>query len=318
MSNINDKKLVSLVLPIYNEAPCIPQLWERLAQLQTTLNSVDLEFVFVNDGSQDESWSLLKELATQNPNIKLVGFSRNFGHQIAVTAGLDYAKGDAAVVMDADLQDPPELLIQMVAKWEEGFDVVYAQRRARKGESIFKKITANLFYRIINRMSKTPIPRNTGDFRLMSRRVVEALKKMPEKDRFVRGMVSWVGFKQTPLLFDRDPRIAGETKYPFRRMIAFAADAIFSFSNKPLRWATWLGFFTSFLALSYIIIVIILKIIGFTFPGYASIMVAILFLGGVQLITIGILGEYIGRIYNEDKNRPLYVIDSLLNIDEPL
>lgn len=291
-------------------------MWERLRLLEQRMEEYSIEFIMVNDGSSDRSLSMLKEIAGQHRNVKLISFSRNFGHQIAISAGIEHAQGEAVAIMDADLQDPPELIFEMLNKYQEGHDIVYAVRRERRGETFIKKKSAECFYRTVNRLSSIPIPRNTGDFRLMSRRAVDSLNLMKEKDRFVRGMISWIGFKQTGIEFDRDPRVAGETKYPLRKMLKFAFDGILSFSNVPLRLATWLGFATSVFAVFYIFIVLIKKFMGYTLPGYASIMVSILFLGGVQLITIGILGEYIGRIYNEAKARPLYIIEETLNFNE--
>jgi len=309
-------RILSIIIPIYNEEKCICALWERLRLLEQRMEEYSIEFIMVNDGSSDRSLSMLKEIAGHNGNVKLISFSRNFGHQIAISAGIEHAQGEAVAIMDADLQDPPELIFEMLNKYQEGHDIVYAVRRERRGETFIKKKSAECFYRTVNRLSSIPIPRNTGDFRLMSRRAVDSLNLMKEKDRFVRGMISWIGFKQTGIEFDRDPRVAGETKYPLRKMLKFAFDGILSFSNVPLRLATWLGFATSVFAVFYIFIVLIKKFMGYTLPGYASIMVSILFLGGVQLITIGILGEYIGRIYNEAKARPLYIIEETLNFNE--
>ncbi len=272
--------------------------------------------MFVDDGSKDLSFSLLEEIAGRDSSVKVVRFSRNFGHQNAITAGLAYAAGDAVIVMDADLQDPPEVLHQMVAKYEEGYDVVYAVRKTRSGETFFKKITAKWFYRLLNAMASIPIPLDTGDFRLVSRRVADVLKTLEEQDLFVRGLVSWVGFKQTPIYFERQARLAGETKYPLKKMISFALNGILSFSTVPLKLASWLGFVFAFVSGLYILIVIFLRIIGHTFPGYASLMVAMLLLGGVQLMTIGILGEYIGRLYMASKRRPLYIVQDALNTEK--
>jgi dolichol-phosphate mannosyltransferase len=248
----------------------------------------------------------------RRPDIVLVNLSRNFGHQLAATAGIDIAQGDAVVLMDGDLQDPPELIAEFAARWREGYDVVYAVRRKRKGESAFKLLTARMFYRTIKRLTNVAIPVDTGDFRLMSRRVVEALKRSQERHRFLRGMVSWVGFNQIGVEYDREERLSGTTKYPFKKMLKFAIDGITSFSDVPLRFASYLGFTVSTAAFIYAIIIILFKAFHFGTPeyarGWASTMVVILFLGGVQLIGIGILGEYIGRIYDEVKGRPLYLI----------
>lgn len=300
--------MLSLVFPIFNEELCIPQLWQRLQQFIPTIVGYTVEVIMVDDGSTDQSFHRLQNLAAQHPHLKLIRLSRNFGHQIAITAGVDRAIGDAVVVMDADLQDPPELVLEMLAHYENGADVVYAVRRSRSGETRFKKQTARWFYQLLNRLSNIDIPHDTGDFRLMSRRVVNALGHLRESERFVRGLVSWVGFKQVPIYFDRDPRIAGETKYPLRKMLKFALNGLVSFSTVPLRYATWLGFGISMVAGFYIIVVIGLWLSQRTFPGYASLMVAVLLLGGLQLMTIGILGEYVGRMFLQTKNRPLYVI----------
>jgi dolichol-phosphate mannosyltransferase len=308
--------LLSLVVPIYNEEACIPTLWEQLQKISLDLIQYQIEYVFVDDGSKDRSFALLAEIAAVHPSVKVLRFSRNFGHQNAITAGMAYAKGDAVVVMDADLQDPPEVLHQMVAKYESGYDVVYAVRKTRSGETFFKKITAKWFYRLLNAMVSIAIPLDTGDFRLVSRRVADVLKRLSEQDLFVRGLVSWVGFKQTPIYFERHARLAGETKYPLKKMLSFALNGILSFSTIPLKLASWLGFAFAFASGFYIVVVIFLRIIGHTFPGYASLMVAMLLLGGVQLMTIGILGEYIGRLYMASKGRPLYIVQDVLNTEK--
>ena len=275
------------------------------------LDSMASELIFVDDGSTDGSYDKLVALANADADTKIIKFSRNFGHQIAITAGIELAKGDAVVVIDADLQDPPELIKEFVAKWQEGFDVVYGVRDRREGENTMKLLTAAAFYRLLHRIIKLDIPVDVGDFRLMSRRVVEYFKELKERDRFVRGLVSWIGFKQTGVRYSRDRRFAGETKFPYRKMIKFALDGITSFSDVPLKLATWLGYFTSFLALLYLCSVFVQKALGYTVQGWATIMVAVLFLGGVQLISLGIIGQYVGRIFNECKQRPLYVIDEI-------
>jgi dolichol-phosphate mannosyltransferase len=280
------------------------------------LDSIAYELIFVDDGSTDGSYDKLVAIANANADVKIIKFSRNFGHQIAITAGIELAKGDAVVVIDADLQDPPELIKVFVAKWQEGFDVVYGVRDKRDGESRLKLLTAAAFYRLLQRIIKLDIPVDVGDFRLMSRRVVEYFTQLKEKDRFVRGLVSWIGFKQTGVHYARDKRFAGETKFPYRKMIKFALDGITSFSDIPLKLATWLGYFTSFLALLYLLSVFVQKALGDTVQGWATIMVAVLFLGGVQLISLGIIGEYIGRIFNEVKQRPLYVVDEIYPVTQ--
>ena len=305
--------LISVVIPLYNEEGNVPELMRRISEVCERIRrgGDDYEIVAVNDGSQDGTLAALRAELRGQPRLVIIDLSRNFGHQIAATAGIENARGDAVILMDGDLQDPPELLEAFLAKWREGYDVVYATRRARKGESFFKKTSAQLFYRLIRRLTNVSIPVDTGDFRLMSRRVVDALAQSPEKRRFLRGLVAWVGFRQVGIEYDRDPRFTGETKYPFSKMLRFAIDGITSFSEIPLRFATYLGFIVSGGAFVYAIVVIILKLLGQNEPGYTSIMVALLFLGGVQLISLGIAGEYLGRIYDQVKARPLYLVSSV-------
>lgn len=304
---------MSMVIPCYNEEEVIGETIKRLRIFCAELVDLDVELIFVDDGSRDRTRELLKSYAAEDSRIRLIGFARNFGHQIAVTAGIDAACGDAVVLIDADLQDPPEVVHEMIAKWREGYDVVYGTRTERPGESAFKLATARSFYRILNRLSDVPIPLDTGDFRLMSRHVVDTLRAMPERDRFVRGMVSWVGFKQIALPYKRAERFAGESKYPLRKMIRFATDGILSFSTKPLQMSVALGMLAASLALIGIFYALGLRIFtNIWVEGWTALMIAILFLGGVQLICVGILGEYIGRIYNEIKNRPLYVVQEYL------
>lgn len=312
-----DKKLLSVVVPVFNESEGIDAFYERMKKLADSLNPMSCEIIFVDDGSKDDSYQKLMNLAHSDPNIRVIKFSRNFGHQIAITAGIDLAKGDAVVVIDADLQDPPEVIKRFVEKWEEGYDVVYGVREKREGESRMKLLTASVFYRLLKSIVKIDIPVDVGDFRLMSRRSVEQFKELKERDRFVRGLVSWIGFKQIGVQYLRDKRYAGETKYPYRKMIKFALDGITSFSSFPLKLATWFGYITSFLAFLYACSVFVQKAIGYTVQGWATIMVGILFLGGVQLICLGIIGEYIGRIFNEIKKRPLYVIEELYDSERP-
>ena len=307
---------LTIVVPLYNEEGNVAALVERVVAVAERLpGSPSYEVILVNDGSSDGTLRMAREAMTRYANIVLVNLSRNFGHQLAASAGIDLAQGDAVVLMDGDLQDPPELIGEFVAKWREGYDVVYAVRRTRKGESVFKTLTARLFYRTIKRLTKVAIPVDTGDFRLMSRRVVNALKRTPERHRFLRGLVSWVGYNQTGVEYDRDERLSGETKYPLPKMLRFAIDGITSFSDVPLRFASYLGFFASIVAFVYAFMVILFKIFGHKFffytPGWASTIVAVLFFGGVQLISLGILGEYIGRIYDEVKGRPLYLISEI-------
>ncbi len=303
--------LISIVLPCYNEDAVLREAHRRLAEVAGTIDGAAFEFIFVDDGSSDETPAILHALSLSDARVRGLRLSRNFGQQIASTAGLEHAMGAAVVLMDADLQDPPELLAPMIARWREGIQVVYAERQERDGETPFKLWSAKFFYELINRVSQVRIPPDTGDFRLMDRQVVDALLRMPERDRFLRGMVSWVGFRQCAIPYRREARFAGETKYPLLKMIRFAADGIISFSNTPLRLAIWSGFFVLALALLGIVYAIVLRF--FADPsqwvrGWASIFVAILFMGGVQLISLGIIGEYVGRIYGEVKRRPLYFV----------
>ena len=310
------RRTLSIVVPLYNEAANVAPLLERVSSITGRLAAqYDHEVILVNDGSGDGTADAVRREMKRHHHVVLANLSRNFGHQLAATAGLDLARGDAVVLMDGDLQDPPELIEAFVRKWEDGFDVVYAVRRTRAGESAFKLLTARLFYRLINRLTKVSIPLDTGDFRLMSRRVVDALRRSPERNRFLRGMVSWVGFNQTSIEYDRDVRHAGATKYPVAKMVRFAMDAIASFSDVPLRFASYFGFTVSVAAFVYALIVVAFRLFslkppGYT-PGWASTIVAILFLGGVQLMSLGILGEYLGRVYDEVKGRPLYLISDI-------
>ncbi|GAC1349060.1 MAG: glycosyltransferase family 2 protein [Vulcanimicrobiaceae bacterium] len=308
--------LISIVVPLYNEEGNVAELLRRItAIMQRACRTDAYEIVAVNDGSRDGTLGALRRAQAIEPQLVVVDLSRNFGHQIAATAGLDTARGDAVVLMDGDLQDPPELIEAFLAKWRDGYDVVYATRKSRKGESFFKLQTAKLFYRTIRRLTNVSIPVDTGDFRLMSRRVVDALGQTREKHRFLRGLVSWVGYKQTGVEYERDARTSGETKYPLSKMIKFAIDGITSFSEIPLRFATYLGFIVSIVAFLYAAVVLVLKLLGLNEPGYTSMMSVILFLGGVQLVTIGIAGEYLGRIYDQVKSRPLYLLSSVERAD---
>ena len=302
-------QLISLVVPVFNEAEVIPEFYRRATEALRSLPGLDYELIFVDDGSHDSSFAQLQGFAGGDPHVRVLKFSRNFGHQIAITAGIDHAKGDCIVVIDSDLQDPPELVVEMVAKWREGFDVVYAVREDRKGEGRLKLWTASLFYRLLESIVKIEIPVDVGDFRLMSRRAANEFARLREKDRFVRGLVSWLGFKQTGVKYTRSERFAGDTKYPYSKMVKFALDGITSFSTVPLRLAMWLGYAASVFAFIYLASVFVQKLMGITVEGWATIMVAMLFLGGVQLICLGILGEYIGRIFNEIKPRPMYIVE---------
>jgi glycosyltransferase involved in cell wall biosynthesis len=311
------EELVSIVIPCYNESEVIEETVKQLILFCAEITGLRIELIFVDDGSSDNTRELLRVLAFADKRIKIIGFSRNFGHQIAVTAGIAVSKGDAVVLLDADLQDPPALIHKMIEKWHNGFDVVYGTRIERAGESVFKLVTARLFYRMLNKFSDVPIPLDTGDFRLMSRRAADALVSMPEKARFVRGMVSWVGFRQIGIPYKRSPRFAGKSKYPLRKMLSFAIDGLLSFSTKPLRVSVAVGLISAGLALIGIVYALILRIFtNIWVEGWTAIMIASLFLGGVQLLSVGILGEYIGRIYNEVKGRPLYIIDESIGFTE--
>lgn len=298
----------SVVVPVYNEALVIRETYKRLKRVMEQTDG-SYELLFVNDGSEDETLDLLKELAVRDDTVKYLDFSRNFGHQIAITAGMDYASGEAIVIIDADLQDPPELILDMIAKWKEGYDVVYAKRIKRKGETFFKKVTAYAFYRLLRAATEIDIPLDTGDFRLIDRKVRDQLVGMRERSRFVRGLVSWVGFNQTAIEYERDERFAGETKYPLKKMIRFSLDGITSFSYKPLKLASLLGFLLSFVSAIWMIVVLYLKLFTHsTVTGWSSLVMAVLFFNGVVLMMLGVIGEYIGRIYDEVKQRPLYIL----------
>ena len=303
--------LISVVVPVFNESEGIDAFYARATSALGAISSCDYEILFVDDGSRDDSYRKLVGFAARDPRVRLIKLSRNFGHQIAITAGIDHARGDCVVVIDADLQDPPEVIAQMVDKWREGYDVVYGLRADRAGEGRMKLATAAVFYRLLKRMTRIEIPVDVGDFRLMSRRATDELKQLREKDRFVRGLVTWIGFRQTGIPYHRDKRYAGETKYTYSKMIKFALDGITSFSTVPLKLATWLGYGASAIAFLYLLSVFVQKAIGITVEGWATVMVGMLFLGGVQLVCLGIIGEYLGRVFNELKPRPIYVIEEL-------
>ncbi len=298
----------SIIAPVFNEADSVERLHQRIQGVMEGLGE-PWELLLVDDGSKDDSTQQILELAEEDDHVRPIIFSRNFGHQVAVTAGLDYCRGQAAVIIDADLQDPPEVIPELVDKWRQGYEVVYAVRTERKGETWFKRVTASLFYRLIYRITDVDIPLDTGDFRLIDRKVVEALKLMKERHRFLRGMAAWVGFRQIGVPYSREARIAGETKYTFGKMVRFALTAVTGFSYFPLQIATYLGFVSAGISAIAIPVVIILRLMGNqAFFGQASTLLAVLFLGGVQLISLGILGEYIGRLYDESKARPLYIV----------
>ncbi|TWD95716.1 dolichol-phosphate mannosyltransferase [Neobacillus bataviensis] len=306
----------SIIVPVFNEEEVIQQTYQRLI---TVMDSTDApyELLFINDGSKDRTEEILIEIGITDARVKLINFSRNFGHQVAISAGMDYAQGEAVVIIDADLQDPPELILDMIEKWMEGYEVVYAKRLSRKGESFFKKQSASLFYRTLRSMTDIDIPLDTGDFRLMDRKVVQQMKGLREKNRFVRGMASWVGFHQTAIEYERDERAAGETKYPLKRMLKLSMDGITSFSYKPLKLASYAGGLLAITGLIYMFYVFYLKIFTeATVPGWSSLIIIQLFFSSFVLILLGVMGEYIGRIYDETKNRPLYIVRDQYGMDE--
>lgn len=300
--------LLSVIIPVYNEEEIVAKTYEVLEE---ELKNVEHELIFINDGSKDRTREIVESLLPSNPNNKIVNFSRNFGHQAAFSAGLDKSIGDAVVIIDGDLQDPPSLIHEMLEKWREGYQVVYAQRNKRSGETLFKRFTAYAFYRIIGKLTSIDIPPDTGDFRLMDRCVVDQLKNLPERNRFLRGLVCWVGFKKIGIKYDRAERTAGTSKYPLKKMVRLAVDGITGFSSSPLKISFYLGVFATIIGFGVFIWSILEKILSpaTTLPGWASLMTAIVFFSGVQLMTIGILGAYIGRIYDEIKQRPLYIED---------
>lgn len=311
------KKVVSYIFPIYNEEGTIPLLYKTISELITSHSKYNYQLIFVNDGSRDTSLLLLNTIQEKDPRVVVIDLARNFGHQIAVTAGIDQASGDAIIIMDSDMQDPPKVSLELLQKWEEGYDVVYAQRRSRK-DTLFKRITADIFYRSLQKLADIDIPRNTGDFRLIDRRVADALRQMPEHNRFLRGMVSWVGFRQIAVPFDRDERHAGETGYPLKKMIKFAADGIFSFSDAPLRLISKTGYTIAGLAFLGILYALYMKLFlpHITLEGWTFMVISVLLIGGIQLIMLGVLGGYIGRIYTESQNRPLYTINKIYRKQE--
>ncbi len=307
----------SIVAPCWNEEGNLPELYRRITEVMEQTGE-PWELVLINDGSRDRTPEIMRQLHEADPRVHFIDFARNFGHQLAVTAGMDYAQGDAVILIDSDLQDPPELILEMIQKWKDGYKVVFAVRKERKGETWFKLFTAKLFYRIIYRITDVDIPLDTGDFRLMDRQVIDQMKAMKEHHRFIRGMTSWVGFKQTGVYYVREERFAGETKYPLRKMVRFAITAITGFSIFPLQLATFTGFAIAGLSVLLIVGAIIARLSGGqAFAGQATTLVMVLFLGSIQLISLGIIGEYLGRIYDEVRGRPLYVVNEAVGFDEP-
>jgi glycosyltransferase involved in cell wall biosynthesis len=307
-------KTISILIPAYNEELVLDKLFTRLANLANDTKDYDFEFLFVNDGSKDKTLEMIKEYAEADPRVSYINLSRNFGKEIGMIAGLDHVTGDATVIIDADLQDPPELIPEMIKLWEEGYDDVYAKRKSREGETWFKKFTSKLYYKTLQSVTHIPIQEDTGDFRLLDRRVVEALKQFRESQRNTKAMFSWVGFHKKEILYDRDPRAAGETKWNYVKLINLAVDGITSFTTAPLRISTVVGLLVSLATFIYLVFLVIRTIFfGVDLAGYASTMAVILFLGGIQLLSLGIIGEYIGRIFNETKQRPLYLVEEYHN-----
>lgn len=310
-------KKISVVIPMYNEEEVVKTSYLRMKKVLEELKQYDYEMIFVNDGSKDKTLQLLEEIAQKNEKVKILSFARNFGHQAAVTAGIRYVTGDAIVIIDADLQDPPELLPEMIALWEEGNEVIYGQRKSRKGESTFKLLTAKMFYNTLNALSDVEIPKDTGDFRLVDRKVIDVINSLPEHNKFLRGLFSWVGFQQKAYRYERQERQAGKTKYPLKKMWKLATDGIISFSTKPLKMVGGLGFLTIILSIG----ILIYSLLSYIFnlnnltPGWTSIMVAITLFSGVQLLSIWVISEYIARIYDETRNRPEYIIDKKINME---
>lgn len=302
-----NKVRISVVVPLYNEQEVIRETTSRLLDTMSVFED-DYEIILVNDGSKDETLTIAKELCARHKTLRLVSFSRNFGHQTAITAGMDRAEGDAVIVIDADLQDPPAVMLEMIKKWEEGYDVVYGRRVRRKGETFFKRVTAKVFYRFLRSLSEVDMPVDAGDFRLLDRKVITALQSLPEHNRYVRGLVSWVGFKQTYVDYVREERFAGETKYPLKKMIRFAADGVAAFSSKPLRLSTTIGILTALGGFAYIIAIIVYAAVGNPLAAWSIPLAVLIFLNGISMILLGIVGGYISRIYDEVKGRPLYII----------
>lgn len=306
----SNKKLVTILVPAYNEQDVLQLLYERLEKIMNSLTLYDFEVLFINDGSKDNTLSIIQGLRNNDARICYLNLSRNYGKEIAMIAGLDYAKGDCVVIIDADLQDPPELIPQMLEYWEQGYDDIYAKRKSRKGESFFKKFTSKMYYKTLQSITNIEIQKDTGDFRLLDRRCVEALKSIRESQRYTKGLFSWIGYRKKEILFDRDPRAAGQTKWNYGKLINLSIDGLTSFTTAPLRWSAIIGILISLAGFIYMLVIIFKTLFyGIDVPGYSSTMVVILFLGGIQLIFLGVIGEYLGRAFYETKGRPLYFID---------
>lgn len=301
----------SIVAPVFNEEDTVPHFYREVVAVMEGLGE-PFELVLINDGSRDGSYRVMRDIHNRDPRVRVVDFSRNFGHQIAISAGLDHARGQCVIIIDSDLQDPPTVIPELIERWREGAEVVYAQRRRRSGETRFKLVTASLFYRVIGTITSVDIPSNTGDFRLLDRRVVDALVTMREHHRFMRGLSMWVGFRQEAVQYDRHERFAGSTKYPLKKMLRFSIDAITSFSTIPLQLATTFGFFLAGISLLGIVIAVVLRLVNHAIVGQASTLILVLFMGGIQLIFLGVIGEYLGRIYDEVRARPLYIVREVL------
>ncbi len=307
---MENKKLVTILVPAYNEEEVLNLLYERLSNIMKSLQNYNFEILFINDGSKDKTLDIIKSLRNTDNRVCYLNLSRNYGKEIAMIAGLDYSKGDAVIIIDADLQDPPELIPEMISYWEQGYDDVYAKRKSRKGETWLKKFTSKMYYKTLQSVTKIEIQKDTGDFRLLDRRCVEALKQFRESQRYTKGLFSWIGYNKKELLYDRDPRAAGKTKWNYKKLIDLSIDGLTSFTTAPLRWSAIIGILISLIGFIYMLVIILKTLIyGVDVPGYASTMVVILFIGGIQLIFLGIIGEYLGRAFYETKHRPIYFVD---------
>ncbi len=308
---MSEKKLITILVPAYNEQDVLNMLYERLSKLINSITNYDFEILFINDGSKDDTLNIIKNLRNLDKRVCYLNLSRNYGKEIAMIAGLDYSKGDAVIIIDADLQDPPELIPEMIKYWEQGYDDIYAKRKSRKGETWLKKFTSKMFYKTLQSVTKIEIQKDTGDFRLLDRRCVEALKQLRESQRYTKGLFSWIGYNKKEILFERDKRAAGKTKWNYKKLIDLSIDGLTSFTTAPLRWSAIIGLLVSLAGFIYMLVIIMKTIIyGVDVPGYASTMVVTLFLGGIQLIFLGIIGEYLGRAFYETKNRPIYFVDT--------